>query len=118
MPGYPEEIIVECTAPTGYYSPQWTYEQWREGVWTNFGNITRCIDPNRCYDAIPALPNDFTVVNNQTLENPDAVNTTIQYSCSRKCNAILMFFCGKGWEKTHSFEKSVIFFRPLSTDFQ
>ena len=47
MPGYPEEIEVECDFPPGYHSNNWVYDLWKSGVWTNFGNITRCIDPNR-----------------------------------------------------------------------
>ena len=84
MPGYPEEVIVDCVEPEGYYT-NWHYNMWREGVWTNYGNITKCIDPNRCYDEIPLLPTDFTVKNNQTTDKPDYVNTTIQYTCSREC---------------------------------
>ena len=47
MPGYPEEIEVDCDFPPGYHSNNWVYDLWKSGVWTNFGNITRCIDPNR-----------------------------------------------------------------------
>ena len=47
MPGYPEEILVECDFPPGYHSNNWVHELWKSGVWTNFGNITKCIDPNR-----------------------------------------------------------------------
>ena len=38
----------------------------------------------RCYDAIPTLPNDFTVAHNQTADVQDNINTTIQYKCSRE----------------------------------
>ena len=85
MPGYPEEVNVVCVNPPGYFTDEWTYELWRSGVWTNFGNISECIDPLRCYDEIPKLPVDFTVSNNQTIEKPDYVNTTMQYTCSREC---------------------------------
>lgn len=88
MPGYPEEVLVECVNPPKYFSNEWTYNLWRQGVWTNYGNITECIDPNRCYDPIPYLPVDFTVENNQTKDKPDYVNTTIQYSCARDCEYI------------------------------
>ena len=47
MPGYPEELLVGCDFPPGYHSNNWVYELWKSGVWTNFGNITKCIDPNR-----------------------------------------------------------------------
>ena len=85
MPGYPEEVHVQCSNPPGYFTDEWTYELWRSGFWTNYGNLTECIDPFRCYDELPKLPVDFTVSNNRTDDNPDYVNTTIQYTCSREC---------------------------------
>ena len=88
MPGYPEEVLVECINPLNYFS-DWKYELWREGIWTNYGNLTKCIDPLLCYDEIPDLPVDFTVSNNQTKDKPNVVNTTIQYMCSRNCKYII-----------------------------
>ena len=49
------------------------------------GNLTRCIDPNRCYDLPPGLPNDFSVDTDYTDKSPDYVNTTLNYTCARQC---------------------------------
>ena len=83
-PGYPEEVISECVPPEGY-PDTWNYNIWTKGRWTNLGNITRCIDPNLCYDDPPGLPADFSVEWNQTTAKPNRVNTTLLYSCGRKC---------------------------------
>ena len=92
MPGYPEEIEVECDFPPGYHSNNWVYDLWKSGVWTNFGNITRCIDPNQCYTAPPILPTDFSVEYNYTLESSNTVNTTLQYSCTKESKFSLAHF--------------------------
>lgn len=51
-PGYPEEVVVECTPPEGYPST-WSYSIWMSGVWAQKDNVTKCIDPNLCYDDPP-----------------------------------------------------------------
>jgi hypothetical protein len=51
-PGYPEEVVVECTPPDGYPST-WSYSIWMSGVWAQKDNVTKCIDPNLCYDDPP-----------------------------------------------------------------
>ena len=83
-PGYPEEVVVECIEPEGY-PDIWSYDIWLKGRWTNLGNISKCIDPNRCYDSPPLLPADFTVVWNETTDKPNTVNTSLVYSCGSKC---------------------------------
>jgi hypothetical protein len=54
-PGYPEEVIVECGIPEGY-PDVWSYSIWLNGRWLKKENVTRCIDPNLCYDSPPNLP--------------------------------------------------------------
>jgi hypothetical protein len=83
-PGYPEEIIVECIEPEDY-PDNWSYGIWLKGRWTNLANVTKCIDPNVCYDSPPTPPSDFTVVWNQTTDKPNVVNTSLVYSCGTKC---------------------------------
>ena len=86
-PGYPEEVIVECIEPEGY-PDTWTYNIWLKGRWKNVETIEKCIDPNRCYDTPPTLPDDFSVQNNQTTAKPNVVNTTLVYSCSKLCKCL------------------------------
>ncbi len=86
-PGYPEEVIVECIEPENY-PDVWYYKVWLQGRWKNFDNIAKCIDPHRCYDPPPALPEDFSVQNNQTTDKPNTSNTTLLYSCVRQCKFI------------------------------
>merc|ERR1719510_2712790 len=81
MPGYPEEVNVVCVNPPGYFTDEWTYELWRSGVWTNFGNISECIDPLRCYDEIPKLPVDFTVSNNRTDDKSIDATNVLNVTC-------------------------------------
>ena len=73
-----------CGAPPGY-PDTWSYNIWMKGQWAFKENITNCIDPNLCYDDPPALPIDFSVNWNQTVAKPNAVNTTLNYTCGRKC---------------------------------
>lgn len=54
--------------------------------------VTRCIDPNLCYNDLPPLPPDFTVEWNQTLSKPNVVNTTISYRCVGKCKKTFRLF--------------------------
>ena len=77
-------MIVECTRPADYPST-WNYGVWLKGLWSNTDNLTKCIDPNLCYNDPPSLPEDFSVVWNQTTAKPNSVNTTITYSCARLC---------------------------------
>ena len=79
---YPEALVVSCTEPEGYPN-EWYYEIWRDGIWKDRGNITRCIDPNRCYTPPPTLPLDYSVEYNFTLDSSDFVNTTLQYNCNK-----------------------------------
>ena len=89
--------MIECVNPEDY-PDIWKYNIWLEGKWSNLANVTRCIDPNICYDDPPALPKDFSVYWNQTLAKPNTVNTTLNYTCGRKCeykkinHALLFFF--------------------------
>ena len=83
-PGYPGELTVECAAPDGY-TDQWSYGIWLKGRWSNLQSVTRCIDPNLCYNEPPALPVDFSVQWNQTTAKVNSVNTTLIYWCDRKC---------------------------------
>ncbi len=53
-PGYPEEVISECVPPDGY-PDTWRYKIWLQGQWSNLGNISKCIDPNLCYDDPPGV---------------------------------------------------------------
>ena len=87
-PGYPESITVECVPPEGY-PDTWQYGIWLKGRWDNVGNITKCIDPTLCYDKPPALPADFTVEWNQTLDTPNTLGTVLEYKCHSKCKLIL-----------------------------
>ena len=83
-PGYPEEVVVECIEPEGY-PDTWDYKIWQNGRWRGMDQIEGCLNPNLCYDDPPALPGDFSVENNQTLDKPNSANTTLTYKCSRKC---------------------------------
>ena len=83
-PGYPEEVIVECVPPDGY-PDTWNYGIWLLGQWSNLANISKCIDPNLCYNDPPALPADFSVQWNETTAKPNTVNTTLNYTCGRIC---------------------------------
>ena len=83
-PGYPEEVIVECVPPDGY-PDTWNYGIWLQGYWSNLAKISKCIDPNLCYNDPPALPADFSVQWNQTTAKPNTVNTTLNYTCGRIC---------------------------------
>ena len=83
--------MVECINPEGY-PDVWKYNIWLEGQWNNLANVTKCMDPNVCYNDPPALPKDFSVEWNQTLAKPNAINTTLNYTCGRKCEPILLSF--------------------------
>ena len=85
MANYPEAVIVSCVEPPGY-PDNWYYGIWKDGVWSHKENVTKCIDPNRCYSPPPEIPSDYTVAYNQTLEAPDNVNVTLNYTCAKKCN--------------------------------
>ena len=82
--GYPEQLIVTCVPPEGY-PDTWSYEIWLKGRWNFITNITKCINPNLCYNDPPALPTDFSVQWNQTTLKPNTVNTTLNYTCARLC---------------------------------
>ena len=56
------------------------------------GNITKCIDPNRCYNEPSVLPNDFTVEYDLTMDTSDAVNTTINYKCRKESKNLPNYF--------------------------
>ncbi len=58
-PGYPEEVIVECSPPVGY-PETWSYSIWMSGVWAQKDNVTKCIDPNLCYDDPPGNQQTMT----------------------------------------------------------
>ena len=85
-PGYPEEVMVECIEPEGY-PDTWSYNIWLKGRWKNIDNIAGCIDPNRCHSSPPALPTDYSVQYNATAALPNVVNTTLNYTCARKCKS-------------------------------
>ena len=91
-PGYPEAVVVQCSAPAGY-PDTWDYKIWMKGIWALTENVTNCIDPNLCYDSPPSLPLDFTVNWNQTTAKPNTVNTTLNYTCGRKCEYIFFTRC-------------------------
>ena len=84
MPTYPEAVVVRCTEPLGY-PVSWHYGIWKEGLWSQKDNISNCIDPNRCYSAPPKLPPDYSVDYNQTIEAPNEVNVTLNYTCKKQC---------------------------------
>lgn len=84
MPNYPEAIVVNCTYPVGY-PDEWYYGIWNDGVWAHKENVTRCIDPDRCYSPPPVLPTDYSVQVNLTIDSPDTTNTTLNYTCAKKC---------------------------------
>ena len=89
-PGYPEMIYVECTYPKDY-DTHWYYGVWEHGVWTNIDNISKCIDPMRCYSDIPALPSDLTVKNDQSEGfQANEVGAEVIYKCDRSCKASLL----------------------------
>ena len=85
------EKEIECTPPEGYDTPSnWEDEWWLKGYWKDVDEITECFDPLRCYDKLPSLPGDYTVVWNVTDDDPPAdapVNYTIEYKCDRKCES-------------------------------
>ena len=84
--GYPEEEFVECIEPYNYYQ-NWTYNKWKEGIWTNVEKITDgCFNPNLCYDNPPKMPYDGTVGINNTKDIKNWPSGTIlQYYCIQKC---------------------------------
>ena len=86
-PGYPEEVDCICGPPDGY-PDTWSYSIWLQGQWSNTGNISKCINPNLCYNDPPSLPVDFTVNWNQTTAKPNRVNTTLNYTCAQKCKLL------------------------------
>ena len=89
-PGYPEMIYVECTYPQDY-NTQWYYGIWEHGIWTNIDNISKCIDPMRCYSDIPALPSDLTVRNDQREGfQVNEVGAVVHYMCDRPCKVFLI----------------------------
>ena len=91
-PGYPEEVIAECIPPEGY-PDNWSYEIWLKGRWSNLANVGKCLNPNLCYDDPPTLPPDFSVDWNQTNAKPNTVNTTLNYTCGRKCELLKCWTC-------------------------
>ena len=89
MPNYPEAIRVQCLEPEGY-PDNWYYGIWNKGIWSHIGNLTDCIDPDKCYTPPPSLPTDYSVQYNMTLDASNDVNVTLNYTCTKKCNHFLL----------------------------
>ena len=52
--------------------------------------MVHCFNAEYSFENFPDLPPDFSVNWNQTTAKPNRVNTTLNYTCARKCKNIFL----------------------------